>query len=90
MTFREETTMVAIRKTENEEDPYAIEGIQLLTAEEGYAFFDRKAREELGMPGAEFLRRWDAGEFRPIPDTVEGRRVGQLVMMLPFARQTNS
>lgn len=67
-----------------------IEGVDILTAEEGRAYFDRKARNSLGISGDEFLRRWDAGEFRPVPDTVDGRKVGRLVMMLPFARPTSS
>lgn len=82
--------MVAIRKPEQEEDPYAIEGIHLLTAEEGYAFFDHQSRILLGVSGEEFLRRWDAGEYGPVPDTAEGRKLGRLVMMMPVARQTNS
>lgn len=83
--------MVAIMRHKPEFDKGdEIEGVDILTAEEGRAFFDRKAREELGISGAEFLRRWDDGEFRPVPDTVEGRKVGRLVMMIPFARQTNT
>lgn len=67
-----------------------IAGVRILTPEEGRAFFDRRARSELGISGEEFLKRWDAGEYRPIPDTVEGRRIGRLVMMIPFARCTNA
>lgn len=83
--------MVAIKKVQPEPPGWNdIPGIEVLSSEEGYDLFDRKAREELGMSGEEFLQRWDAGQFRPVPDTLEGRKVGQLVMMLPFARQTNS
>ncbi|MFT4041310.1 MAG: hypothetical protein QM692_24220 [Thermomicrobiales bacterium] len=62
---------------------------RVLTAKEGRERFDRQARRELGISGDEFLRRWDAGEFRPIPDTVEGRKIGRFVMLMPFARRTN-
>lgn len=65
-----------------------IPGVDLLTPEEARAFFDRRARELLGISGEEFLRRWDAGEYRPVPDDAEGRKVGELVMMMPFARRT--
>ena len=65
-------------------------GIDLLTVDEAYALFDRGARTLLQISGEEFLRRWDAGEYQPVPDTAEGRKVGELVMMLPFARRTKS
>jgi hypothetical protein len=63
-----------------------LEDLPGLTDEEAHAFFDEHARKELGISGEEFLRRWDAGEYRPVPDTPEGRKVGRLVMMLSFAR----
>lgn len=67
-----------------------IPGIELLTPEEARAFFDRRARQLLHVSGEEFLRRWDAGDYRPVPDDAEGRKVGELVMMMPFARRTTS
>lgn len=39
----------------------------------GVALFDRQARRLLGISGVEFLRRWDAGEFRHEEDSPEGR-----------------
>lgn len=71
-------------------DSDEIPGIRVLTLEEGRAFFDRRAQSELGISGEEFLRRWDRGDYRPVPDTAEGRKVGRLVMMIPFARRTNA
>lgn len=57
-----------------------------LTPDEAMAFFDQEARRLMGMSGEEFLRRWDAGEFQPVPDETEAdRRLGSLVMALPFA-----
>ena len=83
--------MVAIKKQRPEpEDPDEIPGIHIVTAEEGRALFDYKARQYLDISGEEFLRRWDAGEYRPIADTPEGRKIGRLVMMLPFARPTKA
>lgn len=62
--------------------------VHVCTEEEGLVIFDEQARKELGISGEEFLRRWDAGEYQPVPDTTEGRRVGRLVMLMPFARRT--
>lgn len=78
--------MVAIKKEKPEPTDWNdIPGIEVLSPEEGYDLFDRHARELLGIPGDEFLRRWDAGEFRPAPDAPEDRKLNRLVMMLPFA-----
>lgn len=84
--------MVVDRNDDHRREPLNLDGIPgiiQLTAEEGRALFDRKAREALGISGEEFLRRWDAGEYRPVPDTREGRKIGRLVMMLPFAGPTS-
>ncbi len=85
--------MAAIDKKHQQEqaqadDPEEMPGIRVLTAEEGRIYFDRRAHELLGISGEEFLHRWDAGEYRPVPDTREGRKIGRLVMLLPFTRPT--
>jgi len=83
---RQEGGTVAIKKQHPEQPNWDdIPGVDVLTEEEGHAFFDRCAREELGISGEEFLRRWDAGEIGPVPDTPEGWKTGRLIMMLPFA-----
>ncbi|HEX6029825.1 MAG TPA: hypothetical protein VFY90_00250, partial [Tepidiformaceae bacterium] len=38
-------------------------GVLELSEAETLALLDKRARELLGMPGEEFLRRWQAGEF---------------------------
>lgn len=83
--------MVAIRERQQEHhDRDAIPGIRLSTVVEGHAFFDRQSRKLLNLSGDEFLRRWDAGAYRPIPDTADGRKIRRLVMLMPFARRTNT
>lgn len=78
--------MVAIKKEQPEPPDWDdIPGIKVLSPEEGIVYFDRRSRELVGMSGDEFLRRWDAGEFRPVPDTPESRNLGRLVMLMPFA-----
>lgn len=62
--------------------------VRVASASEGRVFFDRQARKSLGISGDEFLRRWDTGMYRPVPDTAEGRKIGRLVMLMPFARRT--
>jgi len=56
------------------------EGIEILSAEEGRALFDELARENLGISGDEFVRRWHEGEWRDI----DSSPVVELVMSLPL------
>jgi hypothetical protein len=56
--------------------------IRELTHDEGRALLDARARRYLGISGDEFLRRWEAGDFRGV-DRPEVMRV---VMAIPFAR----
>ncbi len=66
----------------------AIHGVHIATAREGKELFDHQAKKTLGISGDEFLKRWDAGEYRGLNDAPEGRKVRRLVMLLPFARRT--
>jgi AbrB family looped-hinge helix DNA binding protein len=59
----------------------------VLPPEEAHALFDRQARHLAGVSGEEFLRRWDTGEYRHIPDTEEGRRIMHVISLIPFGRQ---
>jgi len=61
-------------------------GIRFLDDEEGREYFDVQARELIGMSGEEFLRRYDAGEYRDIKDDGEDGDLIMLIMMIPFAR----
>ncbi len=56
--------------------------VREMTQEDGLAMLDKIARQYLGMSGAEFMRRWDAGEF-----TGDDRYEVTLVsMLLPFTK----
>lgn len=60
--------------------------IHWLSAEESQALFDERARQLLGISGAEFLRRWDAGEYDAIADDPEHPEIMRLAMLIPFGR----
>jgi hypothetical protein len=56
-----------------------------LTPEEDAELFDQVVRREMNMTGADFLTRWDAGEYEGVDfDTVPG--LVTVFMYLPFAR----
>jgi hypothetical protein len=53
-----------------------------LTPEEAWAEFDAMTRRHLGVPGQEFLRLLDAGEYEAvIDDPVNHRWVGYLAQL---------
>ena len=64
--------------------------IHILTEEEAWDFFNDQALKTLGLSGEEFLKRWDRGEFFPVPDTREGWPVSRLAMLIPFVSAKNS
>lgn len=68
------------------EMPSVGEGVDLLTPEEAADLFDAEARRLLGVSGEEFLRRWDAGEFRSTEDFDRYHRVNDLLMLMPSVR----
>jgi hypothetical protein len=61
-------------------------GVQFVTPEEGRAYFDEQARELLGISGAEFVRRHDAGEYDDIIDDPAHDAVGFLAFLIDLAR----
>ena len=68
-------------------EPFEIEGIHFLNPEEGRELFDREAQRLFGISGDEFLRRWDNGEYGPIPDTPEGRKLDRMYGLISFVRR---
>lgn len=63
------------------------EGYVYVTPEGGRRLFDELARKVMGMSGEEFIRRWEAGEYWGIADEEGHRHIGDLIAMIPLARQ---
>jgi hypothetical protein len=60
--------------------------VRFLDDAESHALFDREARRIMGMSGAEFLRRYDAGEFADELDGPRHEKLARMVMLIPFGR----
>ena len=60
--------------------------IRWLSDEEARAEFDAQSRKLLGISGEEFLRRWDAGEYRGIEDDADHPNVILMAVLIPFVR----
>ena len=71
-------------------EPYEIEGIYFPSPEEARELFEREAQRLFGISGDEFLRRWDSGEYGPIPDTPEGRKLDRMYGLISFVRSVPS
>lgn len=61
-------------------------GIRFLDEAEGREYFDTQARRLMGISGEEFLRRYDAGEYKDIEDDGEDGNLIKLIMLMPFVR----
>lgn len=51
------------------------------------ALFEHETQALAGISAREFLAKWDAGEYRDLDDTPEGRKIAYLVLLIPFGRQ---
>ena len=58
--------------------------VRVLTPAEGRALFDQRSREELGISGAEFVRRWKKGKYADRRACEP--KVMRVAMLLPLAR----
>lgn len=79
-------TLADIELSEVDGLPLLPEG-GILTPEEGRRQYDQAVRVSMGISGEEFLRRWDAGEWRELYDDPEHSHIGFLVDLRPFAEQ---
>ena len=62
----------------------AADGVVALTEEDYTDLFDRIAKKNMGISGAEFLQRWKSGEYEGVDwDAVPGLR--PVAMALPLA-----
>jgi len=67
-----------------------IPGVHFVSKQEAREMFDLEAMQTLGISGDEFVRRWEAGEWQPVPDDTQGRKIARLSMSLGFHRFANS
>ncbi|MDQ3693093.1 MAG: hypothetical protein M3464_05655 [Chloroflexota bacterium] len=65
----------------DEDDDYPLPPVRTMTLEEGQAFFDRLARELLGIGGEEFRRRYHTGRYDDILDDPDHRDILYLAML---------
>ena len=79
--------MASIPKTAEELGSAALADDAFLSPEEGRRQFEAAVRRCLGISGDEFIRRYEAGEYYGVADEDGHRHIGNLIMLIPFARQ---
>lgn len=58
----------------------------MMPKEEAMAFFEREIQRLMGVSGAEFIRRWEAGEYEDLEDIPETRHVLRAAFLIPFGQ----
>lgn len=76
---------MALPRESIEDEASEADSIIFLEDDEARAYFDKSARELVGMSGEEFLRRLDAGEWDEVIDDGEHSDHLFLAMMRSFA-----
>ena len=61
----------------------------IMPKEEALAFFEREIQRLMGMSGAEFIRRFDAGEYNDLEDIPENWHVLRASFLIPFGRNNS-
>jgi hypothetical protein len=77
---------MALRHLTESEEREAPEGVTYLSGDEARAYFEREIRRLLGMSGDEFLRRYDAGEYEDMEDSIENRPYLEASFLIHFGR----
>lgn len=63
-----------------------IPAVREISRAEARSIFDAQARKLVGLSGAEFLRRYDAGEFDALLDAPEHPELMELLALESFGR----
>lgn len=80
---------MALRHSIESDDLDNLEGVTFLRGQAALDFFEQEIQRLLGMSGDEFLRRYDAGEYVDMADSLENRNYLRASFLIPFARNNS-
>ena len=80
---------MALRHPIESDDLDNREGVTILRGQVALDFFEQEVQRLLGMSGDEFLRRYDAGEYEDMEDSLENRNYLRASFLIPFARNNS-
>lgn len=62
------------------------EGVTYLTGQAALDYFEQEIQRLMGMSGAEFIERYDAGEYETMEDIPENWHVLEAALLIGFGR----
>jgi hypothetical protein len=65
------------------------EGVTYLTGEAALAYFEREIQRLMGMSGAEFIERYESGEYETLEDIPENWHVLEASFLIPFGKNNS-
>ena len=71
------------------ERPAQKAAVRVASPREGRLLFDGRVQRELNMSGAEFLDRWERGDYLN-DQSDEGYAARRVALLIPFARRNSS
>lgn len=80
---------MALRHPIESEEVDAPEGVTYLTGQAALDYFEREIQRLMGMSGAEFIERYDAGEYETMEDIPENWHVLEAAFLIPFGRNNS-
>lgn len=65
------------------------EGVTFLTGQAALDYFEQEVQRLVGMSGAEFIRRYDSGEYETMEDIPENWNIFEAAFLIPFGRNNS-
>jgi hypothetical protein len=79
---------MALRHPIESDEIESPEGVTYLTGQAALDYFEQEIQRLLGMSGDEFLRRYDAGEYEHMEETLENRNFLEASFLISFGRSS--
>lgn len=80
---------MALRHPIESEELETPEGVTYLTGQAALDYFEQEIQRLMGMSGAEFIERYDAGEYETMEDIPENWHVLEASFLIPFGRNNS-
>ncbi len=77
---------MALRHPIEPDDLESPEGVTYLTGQAALDYFEREIQRLMGMSGAEFIERYESGEYETLEDIPENWHVLEASFLIPFGK----
>lgn len=80
---------MALRHPIESDELDAPEGVIYLTGQAALDFFEREIQRLMDISGAEFIERYESGEYETLEDIPENWNVLRASFLIPFAKNNS-